>query len=199
MTRFDFDATFGDQIVKMTKDYGRLNLVTQYTYDTYGDVATLTDANGHVTTTIYDKLRRVTEVDGAVSGVVTKYTYYPDGPIASKARQVFSGKFETTQYAYTLTDKLSIETDPAGNAVTTTYDANDRRQTFTTPVSATQSRQRTYSYDSLKSRRAKSAIQQRVRLECPWKRIGFLQTVIKSASLMPTAIRRPSPTTDLTE
>jgi len=147
--RYDYDATFADQTTKITLDYGRLNLIEQFTFDAYGDIATVTDPNGHVTTSTFDKLRRATEVDKAISGVVTKYTYYPDGQVQTVSRQVTAGTFETTQYTYTPSDKLKVLTDPLGNTTTTTYDADDRRQTVTQQVTASQNRQRTYSYDAL--------------------------------------------------
>jgi RHS repeat-associated protein len=149
ITQYAYDATYADEVDQLTIDYGRLNLVTKYGHDTYGDVTSVTDANGHVTTSIFDKLRRLTEMDGAVAGVVTKYTYHPDGPMATMARQVTTGTYETTTYSYTLSDKVHVVTDPLVNTVTTTYDADDRKLTVTSQVSATQNRQRTYSYDAL--------------------------------------------------
>jgi RHS repeat-associated protein len=149
VTHSAYDPTFGDQITTVTLDSGRLNLAFSFTYDSAGDIATVTDADGHVTTNTYDNLRRLVEEDRAIAGVVTKYTYYPDGPIQTMARQVTPGTFETTTYGYTLEDQVSTVTDPLGNTVTTTYDADDRKQTVTAQVSATQNRQRTYTYDAL--------------------------------------------------
>jgi RHS repeat-associated protein len=149
VTRYDYDPTFADQVNKKTVDFGRLNLVTRYGYDGFGDISSTTDANGNTTTSVFDKLRRLTEVDRAVAGVVTKYTYYPDGQVNTRARQVTAGTFEMSHYTYTLSDQLSVVIDPLGNTVTTTYDADDRKQTVTAQVSATQTRQRTFSYDAL--------------------------------------------------
>ncbi|HUB77547.1 MAG TPA: RHS repeat-associated core domain-containing protein, partial [Bryobacteraceae bacterium] len=149
VTSFQYDATHADEVTSLTVDTGRLNLVTKFGYDAYGDTSSVTDANGNTTTSIFDKLRRLTEKDGAIAGVVTKYTYYPDGQIQTMARQVSAGTFETTQYTYTLSDRIHVVTDPLGNTVTTTYDSEDRKQTVTEQVSATQNRQRTYSYDAL--------------------------------------------------
>ena len=149
ITHFAYDPTFGDELTNVTVDYGRLNLSSSFTYDAMGNIATVTDANGHTTTNTHDSLRRLVEVDRALAGVVTKYTYYPDGQIQTLARELTSGTFETTSYSYTLEDQLSTITDPLGNTVMATYDADDRRQTVTAQVSATQNRQRTYTYDSL--------------------------------------------------
>jgi RHS repeat-associated protein len=148
-TRSDYDPTHADQVTKVTVDYGRLNLITQFGYDALGDRNSVTDANGHTATSIFDNLRRVTEVDGAIPGVVTKFTYTPDGKTASVARQVTPGTWETTQYAYTLSDKPRLVTDPLGNTTTSVYDLDDRPQSITTQVTATQNRQRTFTYDPL--------------------------------------------------
>jgi RHS repeat-associated protein len=146
---FAYDPTFGDQVMTQTTDYGRLNLATSFTYDTVGNLATLTDANGHTTSNTFDNLRRLVEIDGAIAGVVTKYTYFPDGQIQTIAKQLTPGVYETTTHSYTLEDQVSTVTDALGNTVTTTYDANNRKHTVTAQVSATQSRQRTYTYDAL--------------------------------------------------
>jgi RHS repeat-associated protein len=147
VTRYDYDATNGDQMVKSTADYGRLALATQYTYDTFGDVNSVTDANGHTTVTSYDNLRRIVEMDAPITGIVSTYSYFPDGQLATMTRKAALSK--TTRYAYTLSDKVGTVTDPMGSISTTTYDANDRVLTVTRQVSTTQNRQRTYTYDAL--------------------------------------------------
>jgi len=152
VTRFQYDANHADQVTSLTVDSGRLNIVTQFDYDSYGDTSSVTDANGNTSTSTFDKLRRLIEQDGAIGGVVTKYTYYPDGQIQTMARQVSAGTFETTHYSYTLADQLHVATDPLGNTVTTTYDADDRTQTVTAQLTVTQNQQRTYSYDALSRR-----------------------------------------------
>lgn len=149
VTRFDYDASLGDQVIKSTVDYGRLNLITQFVYDSYGDISSVVDANGHTTVRQFDALRHLTELDGAIAGVVTKYAYYPDGLVNTIARQLTPGTFESTTYVYSLSDKVEGVTDPMGNTVATTYDADDRIATVTAPVTATTARQRTFTYDAL--------------------------------------------------
>lgn len=48
-----------------------------------------------------------------------------------------------------MSGKLSVVTDPLGSTTSTTYDIDDRVHTVTQQVSATENRQRTYSYDAL--------------------------------------------------
>jgi RHS repeat-associated protein len=147
VTTYNYDPAFADQVSSITV----VNLVTQYGYNAYGDVNSVTDANQNTSTTQFDPLRRKTEVDGPIPGVVTRYTYFPNGPVQTVARKVTANPdtWETTQYTYTLTDKVAVVTDPLGSTTTTAYDAADRIQTVTQQVTAVQNRQRTYSYDSV--------------------------------------------------
>jgi RHS repeat-associated protein len=147
LSQFQYDATHADQMTSVTVDSGRLNLTRQYAYDSFGDQTSITDANGHTTTSTFDNLRRLTQTNGPIAGVRTSYTYFPDGQIKTMTRNATSS--ETTQYTYTLFGQVSTVTDPLGTTTTTTYDADGRIQTLTEPVSASQNRQRTYSYDAL--------------------------------------------------
>jgi RHS repeat-associated protein len=147
VTLFQYDPAHADQVTSITVDSGRLNLKTQVGYDSFGDHNSVTDANGNTTTSTFDNLRRLQQSNGPISGVATSYTYYPDGQVKTMTRNATVP--ETTKYTYTLFDQLSVVTDPLGNTVTATYDADDRKQTVTTQVTAHQNRQRTYSYDAL--------------------------------------------------
>jgi RHS repeat-associated protein len=148
ITRYDYgDSTHADQVTKVTVDFGRLNLATLYGYDSFGDVNSVTNANGYTTTSTFDQLRRLTEVDAPVTGIVTHYSYVPNGQIETVTRN--AAVPEITQYGYTLSDKVNVVTDALGNTSTPTYDVDDRVQTVTRQVSATQNRQRTYRYDAL--------------------------------------------------
>jgi RHS repeat-associated protein len=147
ITRYDYDATYADQLIKTTVDYGRLNLATQYADDGFGDVKSTADANGYTTTSTFDNLRRIVEVDAPMTGVVTTYSYFPDGQTKTITRKATVP--EVTQFTYTPSDKVSVITDALGNTSTTIYDSDDRILMITRPVSAAQNRQRTLSYDAL--------------------------------------------------
>jgi len=146
-TRNQYDATHADESTTMTLDSGRLNLTTQFGYDSYGDISSVTDANGNTTTETFDALRRLLTVTAPIAGISTAYSYFPDGMVKTMTRNAAAP--EITQYTYTLTDQVSVVTDPLGNTVTTTYDQDDRKQTVTSQVTAVQNRQLTYSYDAL--------------------------------------------------
>src|SRR5207247_1641360 len=105
ITHYDYsDPTHADQVTKVTSDFGRLNLTTQYAYDSFGDVNSVTNANGKTTTSKFDKLRRLMEVDAPVPGVVTNYSYFPNGQTKTVTRN--AAVPEITQYTYTLSDKV---------------------------------------------------------------------------------------------
>jgi RHS repeat-associated protein len=110
-------------------------------------VNSVTDANGNTATATFDALRRLLTGTAPIAGINTSYSYFPDGTVKSIARNAATP--EVTQYTYTLTDQVSVVTDPLGNTVTTTYDLDDRKQTVTSQVTASQNRQMTYSYDAL--------------------------------------------------
>jgi len=86
-----------------------------------GDLHTVTDALGHVTTIVsYDADGRVTrETDP--NGVTTDFTYTPRGWLASR-----SVGGATTTFTYTPYGALASITDPDGIATTYTYDAAHR-------------------------------------------------------------------------
>lgn len=90
---------------------------TTITYDTYGDVASSTDAAGDETTFTYDILgRTLTEVapDGNVSGCGCAATY-------------------TTTYAYNPYNEVTSVTDPNGHVTSYTYDNDGNQLTVTQP------------------------------------------------------------------
>lgn len=82
-----------------------------------GDIKTITDALGHVTTYLtYDGSGRPTSIQDA-NGVVTTLTYKPRGWLAS-----FSIGGATTSFTYTPFGAVETATDPDGVVLTYTYD-----------------------------------------------------------------------------
>lgn len=86
-----------------------------------GDLHTVTDALGHVTTiNSYDGAGRITRVTNA-NGVTTDLTYTPRGWLASR-----SVNGATSNFTYTPYGAVQSVTDPDGVAVTYGYDAAHR-------------------------------------------------------------------------
>jgi RHS repeat-associated protein len=95
---------------------------TGYTYDPDGNQTTVTDANGHTTTSTYDASDRVIEVDmpAAGGGLVSTFTYY-DG-LGRKIQQTDEAGVNTT-YSYDFRGLLTSVTLASGTSqqATTTY------------------------------------------------------------------------------
>ena len=104
----------------------------------------MTDPLSHVTTTTWDALRRVTEVEDAL-GVHTQYHYDGDGQVTSvdvenldKDGVAVSGNnWLTTSYTYTVHGDLATMTEEIDSTHTRTtsytYDANQNRTRVTKP------------------------------------------------------------------
>jgi YD repeat-containing protein len=83
-TQYVYDSASPRRLVSTIVDpgVGHLNLTTQYTYDSQGNVLSVTDPNGNTTHSVYDdaneKLFSVSP-----TGAVTGYTYNADGQVTS--------------------------------------------------------------------------------------------------------------------
>lgn len=115
-----------------------LNLTTNFTPDSWGDVVTVTDPRGNATTTAYDAARRPTVVknhnggSGAALLAASRTTYDLLGRVTkSEGGTAFSGTNVTAWQTletrtYTPTSQVHTVANGAGNTTTTTYDALDR-------------------------------------------------------------------------
>ncbi|MBQ4591147.1 MAG: hypothetical protein IJB20_03865, partial [Clostridia bacterium] len=98
-----------------------LGAVTSYAYDTAGNLTTVTAADGTKTTYTYDKLGRVlTQTD--VLGGVTSYTYDVYGNLLTTTDAL--GR--TTANGYDLAGQLLTTTDAEGNVTAYVYDTLGR-------------------------------------------------------------------------
>ena len=144
-TTFTYDPTF-NEVASETDPLGR---VTDYTYDSRGNVLTETQVvgsggtNNLVTTFSYNSLGLVTKkVDPA--GLETDYTYDALGRLtkvttgagtpdqasveltydaAGNVLTTTNGDSQTTTNTYDVMDRRLTTTDPLGNTITDTYDA----------------------------------------------------------------------------
>ncbi len=145
-----------NNLVTITVDPLGLNITAGFTFDAVGNTLTATDANGNVTTSVFDSIRRVTQVTGSAPfNQVTYFTYDNNGnvvqtqslnstdPNSQIATSTFAidGKVLTQvgpinyaqgaqpvpiRYAYDNLRRLSQITDPMGHLLTTVYDALSR-------------------------------------------------------------------------
>ncbi len=99
--------------------------VTTYAYDAQGNLASVTNALGHVTTlSNYDAHGHAGRITDA-NGVTTDMSYHPRGWLTSRT-VTGAGSTETTSYAYDGVGQLTQVNLPDGSAVTYTYDPAHR-------------------------------------------------------------------------
>ncbi|MES2535741.1 MAG: DUF6531 domain-containing protein [Pseudomonadota bacterium] len=99
--------------------------VTTYAYDAQGNLTSVTNALGHVTTlSNYDAHGHAGRITDA-NGVTTDMSYHPRGWLTSRT-VTGAGATETTTYAYDGVGQLTQVTLPDGSAVSYTYDPAHR-------------------------------------------------------------------------
>jgi RHS repeat-associated protein len=106
--------------------------VTQYTYDTEGNLLSITDANGHTTNFAYDAFGRVTQTTFP-SNYSETYAYDGDNNLTSKTDR----NGNTIQYVYDALNRLTQKTYPDSTTAEYAYDlvgkilqANDPTGTY---------------------------------------------------------------------
>jgi RHS repeat-associated protein len=144
-----YDATSED-LLTTTLDPGtgsHVNAVTSFAYDAFGNVATVTDPRGNVTTSLYDLDRRKTQDhrhDGnALAALIaaSKTDYDAIGrDIFEYSGLTFSGTAVTSwqtdkSTTYTPVSKVATVTDADNRTTTNTWDNADRLLTVSDPVS----------------------------------------------------------------
>ena len=91
-----------------------------------GDLASLTDALGHVTTIDQTDLNgRPLKMTDA-NGTVTTFTYAPRGWLTGQVVTPAGGTAQTTSYSYDAAGQLTRVTQPDGSSISFTYDGAHR-------------------------------------------------------------------------
>ena len=95
--------------------------LTNYAYDSNGNVTSTTEPNGNTATAVFDVLNRLTSATNA-AGDVTTFAY--DG--VSNVVSTTAPNGNVTSYAYTVRDELVQVDDSIGRVANYTYDAGGR-------------------------------------------------------------------------
>lgn len=147
VTKQTFDAVT-EKLLSRVVDFGagRLNLTTSFSFDTVGNVTSVTDPNLNVTNFVFDSLRRMTQkTDPAPFSYVTKFTFDDNSNLTKQERQTGGAPaWQTYSWTYSAGNEKLTAVDPATNSTTWTFDGKDRIATMTDA----QSRQWLYAYDA---------------------------------------------------
>ncbi|BBB62727.1 hypothetical protein UNDKW_4454 [Undibacterium sp. KW1] len=120
---------------------------TTYVYDTKGNLSTITNAAGHITTLDnYDANGRVGQITDP-NGLVTTLTYTPRGWLKQKV-STGDGQSETTTYDYDNAGQMIKVTLPDNSSISYTYDDAHRL----TKVSDNLGNSITYTLDNMGNR-----------------------------------------------
>lgn len=135
-----------DPLNRLQKDIGGAdptNQVSQYAYDSNGNMTGMTDPLTRITTQGYDALNRLLQVIDPVNGSAapTKYEYDAQDNLT----KVTDPKTLATTYSYNGFNELLTQTSPDTGATSFTYDAVGNLLTKTDARGVTA----TYTYDNL--------------------------------------------------
>lgn len=97
--------------------------VTQYAYNAFGQLTTLTDANGNVTTNTYSPDGLLLQTDGPMPGSADSTTFTYDG--LNRLYSVTDSQGYTVYFSYDNADRLILVTYPDGTTEQTIYDKLD--------------------------------------------------------------------------
>lgn len=137
-----------DGLNRVVKMIDAIGAETDYSYDEEGNLACITDAMGNKTAYAYDEMKRcISKTD--VMGNTTRYAYdvmgnvksiqYPNGSVETrsykngKLSEIRRADGSSTQYVYDGNGNCICMENGAGEKLTITYDALDRKQTITNP------------------------------------------------------------------
>lgn len=125
MTAYTYDPLTG-YLTNINRDPTGINAHTHLTYDAYGHLDLVTDANNHTTDYDYDELGRLVSVIDPL-GYVTKQTYDANGNVIKTERQAdeLATVWQTTEFTYDVLNNLKTIKDPLNRMTTYNYDNNE--------------------------------------------------------------------------
>lgn len=125
--RMEYEPVF-NRLTRMTDELGR---VTNYAYDSHGNMISTTDALGRTTSYIYDGVGELTSITDPL-GHVKQLVYDAQGNITS----VKDALNDTTTFEYDGVGRLTALVDPLSRRATFAYDVLDRITSLTDPAAA---------------------------------------------------------------
>ncbi len=156
-TNFTYDFT--GNLKTKTQLSGSGNILTSHTYDERGNMTSVTDGEGNITTHVYNNLNQLTK---------TKY---------SDNKEII--------YSYDKNGNLTSQTDPNGSVITNTYDVLNRltSRSITLGSGVWGITTETYSYDAL-GRLTEANDSNHHKLEFSYDDLGRLITENQSGSVV---------------
>ena len=137
------------RILQLTQNYNpskiqneeeEWNIITTYGYDVVGNLLTVTDTYGRVTSFSYDDANRLIEIHDA-QGNITTNVYDVAGNLLSTTNALG----HTSSYTYDANNRLHSVTDADGNTFTLAYNLDDTITSSTDALGRTS----TYTFDDL--------------------------------------------------
>ncbi|HCI45356.1 MAG TPA: hypothetical protein DE315_07510 [Candidatus Omnitrophica bacterium] len=124
-TQYAYDPITG-YLTDIYQDPASINAHTHFTYDSFGSLDVVTDANNHATDYDYDALGWLNKVTNPL-GFATKHTYDANGNIIKTERQAdeLTTAWQATEFSYDILNKLKTVSDPLNRVTTYNYDNNE--------------------------------------------------------------------------
>jgi len=143
-TSYTYDSS-GDVTSITQSAVGGTNPQTTYTYNSFGEVLTMTDPLGHVTSNTYDAHGNLLTIttpppNSSTAPSVTQFAYNSLGELT----QITDPLGHITKITYTSAGYISTITDPQNNVTTYGYDSRGNRTSVTDALN----NQTTFTYDS---------------------------------------------------
>ncbi len=130
VTQYEYFPITG-YLQRIIEDPAGINAITQLTYDSFGNLDTITDANNHTTNLDFNELNWLIKETDAL-GQETNYRYDANGNLIKEERtSPYIQPSPAISYTYTAMNKIQTITDELGHVTTLGYDFNDNQASVT--------------------------------------------------------------------